>query len=62
MLGGAAVIAVMMIVTATMMMGAMIVVMVVQSEFQFVFPCVKSFSSSESDDKIAVVFGSMIFL
>ena len=47
---------------AIVMMVAVIVAMVVQSEFQFVFPCVKSFSSSESDDRIAVVFGSITFL
>ena len=47
---------------AVTVMRFVIVMMVVQSEFQFVFPCVKSFSSSESEDKIAVVFGSITFL
>lgn len=40
----------------------MMVMMVVRVEFQFYLPFVSNFSSSESDDRMAVVFGSITFL
>jgi hypothetical protein len=59
----AAVIVMIVIVTAIpMMMIAVIVMLVRHAVFQFVLPWVSSLSSSESDDRIAVVFGSITFL
>ena len=56
------VVVIVIVIAIVVTMNSVIMMLVVQSEFQFVFPWVKSFSNSESDDKIAVVFGSITFL
>ena len=58
----AIIIVVMMVLITMKVMMLVIVMMVVQFEFQFCLPFVSSFSNSESDDRMAVVFGSITFL
>jgi len=59
---------VMVVIVAVVMMPVIAIVMMIGAEqaehfaAHFALPCVNSFSNSESDERIAVVFGSIIFL
>lgn len=58
----------MVVIVAVMMMPVIAIVMVIAAKqaerfaAHFALPCVNSFSNSESDERIAVVFGSITFL